>query len=167
MAVTGDDYEDLAKLASPRVALAKCYGCEDGAGDSLDGTVRPGTVSVVVVPRDAEAQPRPSLELLRRVRDFLSARPLPVSLRAGPHYVSRLRRPRSWRERRPAAAACRSGRERLTHPSGTGASRAVVGDQRVPTSRICMPSWKITADYVSRCAPLEEEEPGTLETSAS
>ncbi|HMH54008.1 MAG TPA: putative baseplate assembly protein [Candidatus Acidoferrum sp.] len=88
-AVTAEDYEDLAKLASPRVALAKCYGCEDAAGDSFDGTLRPGTVSVVVVPRDPEARPRPSLELLRRVRDFLDERSAPeVSLVVlAPRYV--------------------------------------------------------------------------------
>jgi len=72
-AVTMEDYEDLAKLASPQVAQARCYGGEDGARDAFDGTIRPGTVSVVVVPREAEARPRPRLDLLRRVRDFLSA----------------------------------------------------------------------------------------------
>jgi len=73
-AVTTEDYEDLAKLASPQVAQARCYGGEDAARDALNGTSRPGTVSVVVVPRGTEARPRPSLDLLRRVRDFLSER---------------------------------------------------------------------------------------------
>ena len=72
-AVTVEDYEDLAKLASPSVAMAKCYSCEDRARDPLGGSVRRGVVSVVVVPRGPEARPEPDLELLRQVRDFLGA----------------------------------------------------------------------------------------------
>ena len=73
-AVTAEDYEDLAKLASPRVAMAKCYACEDRAREPLGGSVRRGVVSVVVVPHSAEPRPEPDLETLRQVRDFLGAR---------------------------------------------------------------------------------------------
>jgi hypothetical protein len=72
--VTVEDYEDLAKLASPRVAMAKCYACEDRAREPLGGSVRRGVVSVVVVPHGAEPRPEPDLETLRQVRDFLGAR---------------------------------------------------------------------------------------------
>ena len=88
-AVTAEDYEDLAKLASPSVAMAKCYSCEDRARDALGGSVRRGVVSVVVVPRGAEARPEPDLETLRQVRDFLSARAASDAslIVLGPQYV--------------------------------------------------------------------------------
>ena len=73
-AVTAEDYEDLAKLASPIVGKAKCFPAEDRARDPHSKDGRRGMVSVVVVPRSPDAQPQPDLELLRRVRDFLSAR---------------------------------------------------------------------------------------------
>jgi hypothetical protein len=73
-AVTAEDYEDLAKLASPLVAKARCYPAEDRARDPLGNTVQRGMVSVVVVPHSADPRPRPDLTLLRRVRDFLIER---------------------------------------------------------------------------------------------
>jgi predicted phage baseplate assembly protein len=73
-AVTAEDYEDLAKLASPIVAKAKCYPAEDRALDPLGKDIHRGMVSVMVVPRSADPRPQPDLELLRRVCDFLNAR---------------------------------------------------------------------------------------------
>jgi hypothetical protein len=73
-AVTAEDYEDLAKLASPVIARAKCYPAQDRALDPLGNSVHRGMVSVAVVPRSSEARPQPDLELLRRVREFVSAR---------------------------------------------------------------------------------------------
>jgi len=172
-AVTAEDYEDLANLASPRVALARCYGCEDGARDSLDGTVRPGTVSVVVVPRDAEARPRPSLELLRRVRDFLSARSAPeVSLVVlAPRYV------RVCVEAEVVAREASGGggvqvrcKERLTqflHPVTGGEQRRGWGIGESPHESDLYAQLEDVdgVDYVrSLRFRLEEEEPGTLET---
>lgn len=73
-AVTTEDYEDLAKLASPMVARAKCYASEDRAQDPLGRRVHRGMVSLVVVPRGSDARPKPDLDLLRVVRDFLRER---------------------------------------------------------------------------------------------
>jgi hypothetical protein len=76
-AVTAEDYEDLAKLASPIVAKAKCYPAKDFALDASGQSFRPGAVSVVIVPHGAEVKPVPDLSLLRRVRDFLNQRRAP------------------------------------------------------------------------------------------
>lgn len=73
-AVTVEDYEDLAMLASPAVARARCIPLRNLDEDPLDE--RPivrGEVSVIVVPRSIEAKPQPSLELLARVQDHLVA----------------------------------------------------------------------------------------------
>ncbi len=88
-AVTAEDFEDLAKLASPTVAAAKCYSSEDRAMEPLAKKVRRGMVSVVIVPRSPDARPQPDLELLRSVRDFLSARCAPEAslVVLAPEYV--------------------------------------------------------------------------------
>jgi Baseplate J-like protein len=76
-AVTAEDYEDLAKLASPVIAKAKCYSAKDFARDPSGKSLRPGVVSVVIVPCGVEARPVPDLSLLWRVRDFLNQRRVP------------------------------------------------------------------------------------------
>lgn len=65
-AVTVEDYEDLAGNVSWQVARAKCYPNQDLASDSAD-TVKAGVVSLVVVPANSQAEPRPNLDLLRRI----------------------------------------------------------------------------------------------------
>ena len=70
-AVTMEDYEDLAKQASPVVAKAKCYPNRDLAADPAGQLIRPGIVSLIVVPRSVERRPLPDLSLLCRVRNFL------------------------------------------------------------------------------------------------
>jgi len=77
-AVTPEDYEDLARLASPDVARARCVPLYDLAADPDGSVKRPGTVSLVVVPRDAGAKPLPGARLVERVRDYVGARRLPV-----------------------------------------------------------------------------------------
>ena len=67
-AVTQQDYEDLALLASPEVALAKCIQATQGAG----------VLNVIIVPRNSDPQPMPSLELTDRVRLFLGRRCSPA-----------------------------------------------------------------------------------------
>jgi predicted phage baseplate assembly protein len=70
-AVTVEDYQDLAILASPQVVRAECVPLFDL---SLDPSVRrrqPGLVSVIVVPDAATSRPAPDPELLRQVRDHL------------------------------------------------------------------------------------------------
>ena len=89
-AVTAEDYEDLARLASSEVARARCYPLVDLAADSDGRQSRPGAVSVVVVPRSREAKPLPALELLNHVRDYLGARQSASAklVVVGPEYVS-------------------------------------------------------------------------------
>ena len=88
-AVTAEDYEDLAKLASPLVAKAKCYSARDFALDPSGRSLQPGVVSVVIVPRGEEARPVPDLSLLWRVRDFLNQRRVPEAslVVLAPEYV--------------------------------------------------------------------------------
>jgi hypothetical protein len=97
-AVTLEDYEDLARLASPDVARAKCIPLLDlSKNDGLDvqnppgqTPKAPGQVGVIIVPRSTEAKPLPSLELIRRVQDYLEAHCLPtvtISV-VGPLYIS-------------------------------------------------------------------------------
>src|SRR5262245_66530161 len=76
-AVTAEDYEDLAKLASPLVAKAKCYSATDFASDPSGRSLRPGVLSVVIVPRGEEARPVPDLSLLWRGCGFLKPRGRP------------------------------------------------------------------------------------------
>ena len=88
-AVTIEDYEDLALLASPEVARAKCVPPLDHPSAGADAERFPGKVSVIVVPRSTQAKPVPSRVLLERVASHLHARCLPVvELRVvGPDYV--------------------------------------------------------------------------------
>src|SRR5262249_56919181 len=66
---TPRDYEALAREASPGVAVARALPTTHPSG-------RPaaGWVTVIIVPQSLDAQPQPSFELRRRVRDFLAAR---------------------------------------------------------------------------------------------
>lgn len=88
-AVTLEDYEDLAILASPAVARAKCVPLYDLEGSPVPTQREAGAVSVIVVPRSTAPKPLPSLELLSRVRDYLDARRLPNAdlFVVGPHYL--------------------------------------------------------------------------------
>lgn len=80
-AVTYEDYEDLAMLASPEVARARCVRFYDEKDV--------GKVALLVVPRSADAKPIPSLEMKRRVEEFIEQRNPPlVQLTVGePEYV--------------------------------------------------------------------------------
>lgn len=73
-AVTPEDYEDVAKLATPEVARALAVPLRDLAADPVGLDPVYGTTSVVIVPRSGAAKPLPSLELLERVRRFLATR---------------------------------------------------------------------------------------------
>lgn len=96
-AVTLEDYEDLAMLASPAVARAKCIPLLNLGNNPLDvpnfpgqPPKAPGNVSVLIVPRSTDAKPLPSLELITRVQNYLEANSLPtvnISV-VGPPYVS-------------------------------------------------------------------------------
>ena len=71
-AVTMEDYEDLTMLASPIVDKAKCYPNRDLAVDPAGRSIRPGVVSLIIVPRSVDQRPLPDLNLLRRVRNFMN-----------------------------------------------------------------------------------------------
>jgi hypothetical protein len=73
-AVTLEDYEDIAREASAEVARAKCLSLRNLAANPLDETKMPGTVSIIIVPKSTDAKPKPTLELIGRVRDYLEAR---------------------------------------------------------------------------------------------
>ncbi len=73
-AVTREDYEDLAHLASPDVARALCVPNRDLVADPLDQNPPVlGNVSVVIVPNTTDPVPQPNTELVRRVHDFIAA----------------------------------------------------------------------------------------------
>lgn len=88
-AVAAEDYEDLARLASPEVARARCVPLRLLQGDPLGSNRVPGAVSVIVVPGRTDAKPLPSVELLGRVEEFLRARQAATAAVAavGPLYV--------------------------------------------------------------------------------
>jgi hypothetical protein len=87
-AITAVDYEDLARNASPLVVRAKCFPLKDLVSDS-SSTDKPGVVSLVVVPKKSEPEPKPSLDLLRRIWKFIDPfREQSTSLIVlGPEYI--------------------------------------------------------------------------------
>ncbi len=88
-AVTVEDFEDVARLASPEVARAKCVPLRDLISDPLDKNVPTdplsrlpglrGQISVIVVPRKTEPKPLPSLQLIERVQEYLDLHSLPTA----------------------------------------------------------------------------------------
>ena len=88
-AVTAEDYEDLALLASRQVARAKGVALRDLKADPDGRRQRSGTISLVIVPNSAEARPMPDNNLLDRVYRFLNERrsPLGELMLVAPEYV--------------------------------------------------------------------------------
>jgi predicted phage baseplate assembly protein len=89
-AVTRQDFEDLAVLSSTQVARASCVPTYDlRRGGNAQQRIA-GLVSVIIVPRSADAMPRPSAELLDCVRSYLldSALPTVEMILVGPEYVA-------------------------------------------------------------------------------
>ncbi|MGR9087490.1 MAG: putative baseplate assembly protein [Gammaproteobacteria bacterium] len=72
-AVTAADYEDLARMASPRVARARCLPAKALDSDSARPIGRPGVIGLIVVPKSAAPEPRPSYDLLREVWKFMES----------------------------------------------------------------------------------------------
>lgn len=92
-AVTVQDFEDLAMLASPEAARARCVPLYDLARDPDALLRRPGVVSLIVVPvpsGESDLRPIPSVELIRRVRSFLDDHRLVEAdlVLVGPEYVA-------------------------------------------------------------------------------
>ncbi|HEV2705512.1 MAG TPA: putative baseplate assembly protein [Pyrinomonadaceae bacterium] len=73
-AVTAQDYEDLAMMASPGVARVKCVPLQDLAVGIDLKNLKTGVVSLIVVPYSTDAKPYPDLELLDTVRSYLDRR---------------------------------------------------------------------------------------------
>jgi len=65
-AVTREDFEWLARQASPSIARSKCLPNFDNKGEH-----RAGWVTVIIVPESEEKQPTPTLELKSRAEDYL------------------------------------------------------------------------------------------------
>lgn len=88
-AVAAQDYEDLARLASPEVARAKSVPVRRLTNDPLGAMGAFGVVSVIIVPDSTDTKPLPSGELLAHVEQFLRARqPATAEVVAvGPLYV--------------------------------------------------------------------------------
>ena len=88
-AVAREDYEDLAHLASPAVARAKCLPLRDLVGHPEAKTRVAGVVSLIVVPRSAAPSPAPDAGLLAVIQHALDAarEPGPTLRVLGPHYV--------------------------------------------------------------------------------
>ncbi len=63
------DYEALAQAASPGVAIARAL-----PATAPNGRPAPGWITLIIVPHSIEPEPQPSVELRRRVHDYLAAR---------------------------------------------------------------------------------------------
>jgi predicted phage baseplate assembly protein len=83
-ACSADDYEALAREASPGVAVARALSTT-----APNGRPAPGWVRLIIVPQSHDPRPQPSFELRRRVREFIRTRG-PASLGGlavvGPEY---------------------------------------------------------------------------------
>src|SRR5262249_17035228 len=93
-AVAAEDFEDMAREASPAVALARALGPVFDPLLLADPNITPGfpsagQVLLMLIPFGAEPQPVPGLGLIRDVEAFITARCAPaVELRiAGPDWV--------------------------------------------------------------------------------
>jgi hypothetical protein len=76
-AVTAQDFEDLALLASNEVARAWCIPLRDLRSDRMANVLLPGAISLILVPRwtdGATAPARPSAQLIAQVRMYLDGR---------------------------------------------------------------------------------------------
>ncbi len=88
-AVTSEDFEDLALRSSREVARVHCVPRCDLAKDPDAKHLRPGLVSVIVVPRSTDSKPAPCAGLLDQVKQYLDARRVATAhlVVGGPDYV--------------------------------------------------------------------------------
>jgi hypothetical protein len=88
-AVTVEDYEDLARLASREVARAKCVPLYDLKADPDARRRKPGRISLILVPNSSDPKPAPSTDLFDRVLSFLDTTRSPMNelVLVGPEYV--------------------------------------------------------------------------------
>jgi predicted phage baseplate assembly protein len=88
-AVTIEDYQDLAMLAVPTVAKAKCIPNRDLSIEGEVQNIKAGVVSLIVVPHSHMGKPTPDAALLHKVSNFINERRMPEVelLLFGPEYV--------------------------------------------------------------------------------
>jgi hypothetical protein len=88
-AVAFQDFEDLARNASPEVARSKSVPLRRLSVDPLGNSQVPGVLSVIVVPQSSEAKPLPSSGLMTEVADYLRSLATPTLelVVVGPLYV--------------------------------------------------------------------------------
>jgi predicted phage baseplate assembly protein len=67
--VTAQDFEAMAREASPGVAVARALPTT-----ATNGRPAPGWVTIVIVPQSLEPQPQPSFTLRQLVKNYLAAR---------------------------------------------------------------------------------------------
>jgi hypothetical protein len=125
--IAANDYEALAREASPGVALARARGCTHPSGRSA-----PGWVTVLLVPQSADSRPVASYDLREKVRRFLASR-APAAI-AGqiavipatyfPVGVNATIRPLLVSEAGVAVAAAKQALARFLHPLTGGPSGA-------------------------------------------
>jgi hypothetical protein len=148
-ALTREDYEDLARNASPAVAMVRAL-----PGIGPGGIPAPGWITLVVMPHSHDAQPQPSFELRRQVHAFVAAR-RPATLAGqiqvtGPSYfpvgVEAVLAPLPAAEPGSVLAAVLAALQAFLHPLRGG-----------PTGR----GWPFgRAVYLSDIAALLERTPG-------
>jgi hypothetical protein len=79
-AISAQDYEALARQASPGIGIVRALPATDHSGRHA-----PGWVTIVILPQSLERRPQPSYELRRRVRRYVEERaPAVVGV---PHYI--------------------------------------------------------------------------------
>jgi predicted phage baseplate assembly protein len=71
-AVSAEDFESMVLERFSAIGRAKCLSTQAPGPGGL--VKKPGAVTMVVVPKGREAEPKPNSALLRKVRDFLSDR---------------------------------------------------------------------------------------------
>jgi predicted phage baseplate assembly protein len=172
-AVTMEDYEDLAKLASPVIAKAKCYPNRDLIAEPAGRSPRPGVVSLIVVARSEEPRPLPDLLLLRRVRNFLHERRVPDTelVVLAPEYVRASVEATVVATNAPAGASinaqCQQELAKYLHPlTGGPHGRGWEFGQRPHESDLYALLESVRGlEYVrSLYLRMEEERPGLLES---
>ena len=82
-AVTDEDFEWLAKEASPKVARVKCLPNKDPSLKS-----KPGWVTLMIVPKSEDPKPLPTMELVNIIEQYLDSRTPPIQINlTGPGYI--------------------------------------------------------------------------------
>ncbi len=127
-AVTFEDYEDLAMQATSEVARAKAIPLLNLKDNPVDINLpnlapkAPGQVSIIIVPRSMNIKPLPSLELLKRVQEYLETYAIATAKIKvfGPLYikvnVSARIVPKSLEEANKVQKAVKQALTRFLHP---------------------------------------------------